>query len=420
MQQHRRAATAAAVAVLVATGLAACGGGGGSSAGGGSAGPVLSGQSYKGPTAGATVCVWRIDDAQADRRGAAVPAQAGSAPALQGNCVVTRNDGSYSLVLPAGTSGDLLLDATGGTYCSNEAVYDGSACPGGGTSIALGSARLRTVVQAGGASVSAPLTLLTTAAVTRAGAPLSWASFGTAYAAVATGVGVGSSPTADPASGALATLLARLTAYVGGDAATVAGTADSLAAGQLTASGGVLQSSQAFQCTAVQQADVTATTNGLVRCLDLPDGSSRYTFHYFSWDALFTGGTSTDAYAQQSNLGTCAAPGPWVGDYVDTPLTVTLGGVQTLSLQASADPARGQSGTANQLSFTYTASPALGIAATRTDAALYCRSTAATPASAGLFGAVPFTGFLSQAGSPPVGGYPSRIDPATSWSAMPN
>lgn len=73
-------------------------------------------------------------------------------------CVVTQADGSYTLTLPSGTSGDVIIETSGGTYCSNEAVYDKASltCPGtGGTPVALGTNALRTIIAAPASGVVA-------------------------------------------------------------------------------------------------------------------------------------------------------------------------------------------------------------------------------------------------------------------------
>lgn len=404
-----------ALAVLAAAAAVACGGsGGGGTVAQGASAVVVSGQSYKGPAAGATVCAYRVDAAQPGGRGAQVAAQPGSTPAVADGCVVTANDGSYSLVLPADTTGDLLLESRGGTYCSDESVYDGAACGGGGRPIAMGDARLRTVVVAGSGPVTAPMTLLTTAAVERAGSGLSAASFGTAYAAIAAGVGVAPDPAAAPGAGPLATLLASLTTYVGGDTSTLASVTGGLASGQLTAAGGALQPAQGFVCTAVGAQDRNLGF-ALSSCTDLPDGGSRRISYRFSWSELLNAdGAVQGGYSDQTFTGSCARPGEPLGDGSEGLLAVFNEGVQTLPLQASADPARAQSGTANRLVFRVSSRDP-DIVPTVTPV-LYCKTRSAVNNVSDFPPA--FSGFLSSPSSPTADGFPTRIDPSKVWVAV--
>lgn len=122
------------------------------------------GSILKGPVNAATVCVYKLDATATGKKGAQVFVT--SATAVNG-CVMTAADGSYSLSLPTGTTGDLIVEAGGGTYCSNEAQYDATAktCAGsGGTPVPLSLAKLTTVIEApvSGALVSAVVTPLST------------------------------------------------------------------------------------------------------------------------------------------------------------------------------------------------------------------------------------------------------------------
>ncbi|MEJ7929398.1 beta-propeller fold lactonase family protein [Ramlibacter sp. AN1015] len=192
----------------------------------------ISGQVYKGLTYGASVCVFAID---AGARGARMAAQPDSAPTPSDGCVVTAADGTYSFVLPAGTQGDLLVEATGGTYCSDETRYDGTRCTGGGTPISMGTNALRTVVTAQPeGTVQAHLTLLTTAAVQSSGA-LSATAFAASYAPIAANFAAPSDPATSPGAGPLATVLGNLAVYVGTDTTDLADIVSDIAAGTLIA-----------------------------------------------------------------------------------------------------------------------------------------------------------------------------------------
>lgn len=134
---------------------------------------TINGSVLKGPVNAATVCAFKPDANATGKKGAQVAVTGATAT---NNCVATAADGSYSLSLPTGTTGDLIIEAGGGTYCSNEAAYDATVktCAGtGGTPIALLVAKLSTVIEALAAEVVA------SAVVT----PLSTSSFANMVAA---------------------------------------------------------------------------------------------------------------------------------------------------------------------------------------------------------------------------------------------
>lgn len=203
--------------------LAACGGGGSGSGvdagggaaaggGGGATGPVVTGGVVKGPVLGATVCVYAVTGgvkgARIDLSGAGVVA----------GCFVTGADGLYSLSLPAGTSGDLIIEATGGQYCSDEQPIAGGACGGGATLESLAGVTMATAttLATGGASTVVYATPLTTAALNGVGAGFNTAAFNAQYQAlVGQVVGVGSALTpATAPSAANSPFLAQLAAYL--------------------------------------------------------------------------------------------------------------------------------------------------------------------------------------------------------------
>jgi hypothetical protein len=230
MLKMNRAAGAAALAAAI-LGAGCLGGSGGGSA------ASLTGVVYKGPTAGAQVCAYRIDDAAADRKGALVEAQPGSGPTLREGCVVTGADGAYAIVLPAEAAGGarLLVESTGGTYCSDESLLAaGSTCAGGGTPIAMGATPLRAFVAAPPAnSVSVPLTLLTTAA-TQAAATLDAAGYAAAYGTIANSFGVSADPSTSPRDGVLSGVLTTLSGMVGTDGGNIGAIVGAIASGTLT------------------------------------------------------------------------------------------------------------------------------------------------------------------------------------------
>jgi len=217
-------------AIACAAVLAACGGDGNDPA------PAdatkVAGQVFKGPTSGASVCVYAVN---AGAKGAKVAAQSGSTPAVADGCVVTGADGSYNFILPAGTRGELLVESSGGTYCSDESNYNGSSCAGGGTPVAMGANPMKAVVAApASGTVNAPLTLLTTAAV-QAAPTLGTSAFQSAYGTIAANFNAPTDPATSPASGDLTTALKKLAVYVGTSTSDLADIVSGIAAGTLVA-----------------------------------------------------------------------------------------------------------------------------------------------------------------------------------------
>lgn len=191
MKKQALSILATACAVL----LAACGGGGGSTS---ASGAAVSGAVVKGPVLGATVCAYRINGGA---KGALIPLSAapGASGSIAGGCYVTAANGSYNFVMPGNVSGDVLLEATGGSYCSNESVIAAGACSGGGSVINLGASVLSSAINVpatGNATIY--ITPLTTAAVNAAaGASFSAATFNNQFNTLAGQViGAGTSVTA--------------------------------------------------------------------------------------------------------------------------------------------------------------------------------------------------------------------------------
>ncbi|HYF20057.1 MAG TPA: hypothetical protein VEA40_19485 [Ramlibacter sp.] len=155
-----------ALVAATASALAACGGGGGGGATPAPApAPAIDGGVVKGPVSGATVCVYAI---AAGAKGAqiAVTAGTGATGTVANGCYVTAADGSYNLRLPAGTSGDVLVEASGGSFCSNESAVAGGACSGGGALVNLGATVMSSVASVPASGTATVYTTpLTTAAV---------------------------------------------------------------------------------------------------------------------------------------------------------------------------------------------------------------------------------------------------------------
>jgi len=439
----------AAVTAAIGT-LAACGGhpGTASTASTEASGGTVSGQSFKGPTAGATVCAFAIDNAVADRKGAQVIAQEGSQPQIANGCVVTANDGTYTFALPAGTSGDLLFESSGGTYCSDESVFDGTTCAGTGTPIAMGAARLRTVVDtpAAGAVASAPLTLLTTAATSTAGT-LSANTFKANYNTVAANFGLADT---DPASkpdvdGALKTMLTGLATFVGGDTRDLERIVNNIAGGTLKVgsnngiSDSSLEAETAINCSPLAQSDLQFTmVNNWIwdpihiinplppmmqtipaygvgtaedSCLVSDDGLS-------SMRVLFSGnlGNLLNGQAVNGSYGVSKYDNPSCQGQAttsgSTQASLRYEGIQTIALSASHDPSRSQVGSASKLVLTLQPSSDLGITEVQTEHHLFCRTQASTPMT------TDFKGFLTRADSPKLNGFRSRLDGKHKLSGM--
>ncbi|MCJ0765600.1 hypothetical protein [Variovorax terrae] len=183
-----------------------------------SGGATVTGAVVKGPVLGSTVCAYAITGGA---KGAQVMLStvAGAAGSISAGCYVTPASGSYNFAVPAGTSGDLLVEATGGTFCSNETPIVSGACPGGGTLLNLGSSAMRalvTVSTSGNATVYT--TPLTTAAIGAAGAGLSAGTFNTQFNALA-GTLLGTSSGVTPSTAPNATnqpYLAQVATYLQG------------------------------------------------------------------------------------------------------------------------------------------------------------------------------------------------------------
>ncbi|MES2976058.1 MAG: hypothetical protein V4757_20740 [Pseudomonadota bacterium] len=217
--------------------LAACSGDGD---GGGA---TISGGVVKGPVLGSTVCAFALTGGA---KGAAVPLAlgAGAAGSISGGCYVTPADGSYNFALPAGTSGDLLIEATGGSFCSNESQVAAGACTGGGTVINLGGAVMSSIVAvpAAGSNATVFTTPLTTAAVTGGGAGMTSARFNERFNTLAgrvIGAGTAVTPATPPTATNQPYLATAATALQNGGTLSSVVTALNNGTTTFTATGGV-------------------------------------------------------------------------------------------------------------------------------------------------------------------------------------
>ncbi len=201
----------------VLVGLAACGGGGVDDGGSGAAGPVIEGGVVKGPVSGATVCVYAVSGGA---KGARIEL---SGPQVSGGCYVTQADGLYRLQLPAGTGGDVIIEATGGQYCSDEQPVAAGACGAGATLASLAGQVMVTAatVPVAGGSAQVYATPLTTAAFNNAaavGGAFSAAVFDAQFNTLVgqvVGVGSGLTPSTAP-SASNSPFLAQLATYLQG------------------------------------------------------------------------------------------------------------------------------------------------------------------------------------------------------------
>lgn len=394
----------AALAVAVSS-LAACGGspGGGEAAPGAAAGGSIEGQSFKGPLHGATLCVYAIDNAAPDRKGAAVPAQSGSLPAVADGCVVTGSDGSYRFELPAAIAGDLLVESTGGTYCSDESIFNGSGCADAGAPVAMGAHALHTVVTTPGAGKvrSAPLTLLTTSAVRRTG-ELNATGFEASYATVASQLGLTGATTSDaPASGALATLLASLSRHLGPDNRLIPGLVERIADGTLTGDSGGLRPVEVITAWALNSSErrYVRLSSG---CFSLPGGGYReHVYGLFLPEGRSTMGTIDILdYADAS----CNVP---VDDFSASFEVEYLGPID-VPLQATTDVLKAQTGSASTARFTFPADSRLGDLSGLDANFMIARTSDACHSSA--------RAYLSAPDSPVKDGVLSRLDVSKAYA----
>jgi hypothetical protein len=168
--------------------LSGCGGSGDVPAPttGASAVAVVDGAVIKGPVSGSQVCAYRLDGGV---KGAQLPLSlaSGATGTISGNCYVTPVDGSYRFALPSGPAADVMLEATGGTFCADETQVTGSTCTGGAAPLTLGTNVLSSVlsVPASG-SATVYTTPLTTAALAAVGSGnLSASTFNASFVTLA-------------------------------------------------------------------------------------------------------------------------------------------------------------------------------------------------------------------------------------------
>ncbi len=218
---------------LALAALAGCSGGSGTS------GPTVTGGVVKGPVLGSQVCAYAV---KGGAKGAQLPLglATGATGTLSGSCYLTGADGSYAFTVPDGTSGDVLIEATGGQFCTNETPIVAGACPGGGTVVNLGPAVMSSLVSVPTSGVATVYTTpLTTAAVGRTSASLSVTAFNTQFNSLAgTVIGAGTTvtPATPPTAGNQPYLTAAATHLQGGG--TLGSVITGLSNGTTTFSGG--------------------------------------------------------------------------------------------------------------------------------------------------------------------------------------
>lgn len=229
---------------LLAILLGACGGGGGSSAspaGASASGSVISGSATKGPLKGASVCVYASDATSSNGRGAKIELAAG--PLVTNGCQITGGDGSYTLTLPAGAPRNVVVVASGGSYCSDEqAVQTDGTCRSGSTLLTLPSdAELSaaTTLPANDGNATLHLTPLSQAAWQNALARQT--SFSQEFSNLRTSLslsGTITSETAPSSSSELRGLLAQVASSIAtGGSSNLTSAISTLSSGQIPANG---------------------------------------------------------------------------------------------------------------------------------------------------------------------------------------
>jgi hypothetical protein len=211
-----------ASAMLLAA-LGACGGGGG---GGGTSttpgavpsdpGLAVTGAVVKGPVSAATVCVYSVVSGVKGPK-INVVSRSGSNAQISNGCWITGADGSYNFALPAGSSGDYLVEATGGSYCSNESEVSGSSCASGGSLQNLGSTVLTAIVNLtpGGSAAQVYLTPFSTAAVSSLPGAYNFTSFQSRFTVLSGQLGLsGLLPSSPPTTTPSIAVLASASQYI--------------------------------------------------------------------------------------------------------------------------------------------------------------------------------------------------------------
>jgi hypothetical protein len=208
--------------------LLACGGGGSGALPNANSiddpGLAVAGAVVKGPVSGATVCVYSL---VSGNKGAKINviSRSGSNAQISNGCWITGADGAYRFALPTGSSGDYLVEATGGSYCSNESEVSAGACSGGGSLQNLGSSVLTSIVNLtpGGSTAQVYLTPFSTAAVSSLPGAYNFTSFQSRFTVLSGQLGLsGLLPSSPPTTSSVA-LLASASQYIsqGGSLATV-------------------------------------------------------------------------------------------------------------------------------------------------------------------------------------------------------
>lgn len=187
-------------------------------------GLAVSGAVVKGPVLGSTVCVYALSSGV---KGAKIDviSTTGSNAQINNGCWITDSDGAYRFALPTGSSGDYLVEASGGSYCSNEVEVNGASCAAGGALQSLGSTTLSAIVNLtpSGSTAQVYLTPFTSAALASLLGSYNFTSFQSRFAVLSGQLGLsGLLPSTPPTTSSVA-LLASASQYIsqGGSLATV-------------------------------------------------------------------------------------------------------------------------------------------------------------------------------------------------------
>jgi hypothetical protein len=223
-----RALKIAAISALGSLVIACGGGGAGNTAGMGAPatdpGLSVSGAVIKGPVTGASVCVYALVGGIKGPKIDVVSTSASNAQISNG-CWITGADGSYNFSLPTGSSGDFLVEATGGSYCSNEVSVNAGACTAGGVLQSLGSSTLSAIVNLlpGGSTAQIYLTPFSTAALSSLPGSYNFTSFQSRFTVLSGQLGLSGLLPSTPLTTSSVALLASASQYIsqGGSLANV-------------------------------------------------------------------------------------------------------------------------------------------------------------------------------------------------------
>lgn len=371
---------------------------------------TLRGQAYIGPTVGAKVCAYRVDAEADDGKGEQVLAASGSGP-LKGGCVGTDGDGRFSLVLPPGVSGELLVESTGGVYCSGAGVVGDTTCADGEAVVQMGGVALRSIVTTPvpGAVSDVPMTLLTTAAASRARGS---AGFISEYSSIAQRFQLGGlTPYAQPLEAGLVEALSSLSIYLGRDTALLDEVVAAIGTGEIGYANRRVKAAAELVCSPLAGRD-TKNINRIATCRETGDGVlvASYSFENGALASLLTGMTVGGEYSEARYTGSCSDMGDTLSR-VSTRFTMEYKGIQVVERSASSNPLWAQEGSASMLKTALAAGGTLDLPQTVTRNHLFCRTSPATATDE-------MKGYLTLDTSPMKAGSLSRFDvssPAAGW-----